>query len=192
MAIVKTNAGTQTISGTNSFTGGLGVTGTGAGILNYGSGETNSSIFNYPVNIANPAGTLNFNIAGTYYVNDATTSGNGTLGLNNVNMVLWLNQNYVNFAGNVVVNAGTAHLVGTYAGGALTAGGISTPGGTNATAIIDASGDNIPEVGGSANFGANSTVVLTYDTTGGSFKVDGGLAANSYLSVNVVGSPLGK
>ena len=70
IAIVKSNTGTQFLYGTNAFTGGLysvpqAATPANGGTLNYGRGEPNTPIFNYPVN-PQGSGTINFNVRGDY------------------------------------------------------------------------------------------------------------------------------
>ena len=185
IAVVETNTGTQNLSGTNSFTGGL--TGYSTGTINYGRGEPNSQIFNYPVTFATAGSTMNFNLTGQYVWNDSTISGPGTFGENNNNMVMKLSQPLVNFTGTNHVLLGTFDLNSVNGNGPIMAGGITVDSNTNATLIVEDQNGAYPEIGGNLNLGALSTVIFNFDGSGNSyFLVDGALTANgTTITINV-------
>lgn len=112
LALVKDGAGTQTVAGTNTYTGGTTIN---AGILQVGNGNTNSSGVGIAVSLGTGAVTvtastaaLQFNLFGTNTFTNAI-SGSGGLNLNNLNLTLVLNTSN-SFSGNVTVNDGSLYL----------------------------------------------------------------------------------
>ena len=194
ISIVKTNTGTQVIDGNNQFTGGLIAAN---GTIIYGGGEADSPIFNYPVGIGtvNQAGTIRFNISGNYNM-PLTLVGNGTLGLNNTNMVLTVLHNYTDglFTGPMYVYFGTLHLVPTGDWDTLVNSTITVDNNINAALLVDDTGGNYSPITGSLVMnGALSQMKFNFDGGSGYFQVKSNVtAAGALVTVNIVGSPLGK
>ena len=164
LAVNVTNTVTETLAGTNTFTGGI--TNSSTGTINYGHGETNSPILNYPVTFVSAGSKMNFNISGNYTFNDTTITGPGTFGENNSNMVMHLNQPLVNFTGTNHVLFGTFDLNSVNGNGPIMAGGITVDSNTNATLMVEDQGRAYPEIGGNLNLGALSTVIFNFDVAG--------------------------
>jgi autotransporter-associated beta strand protein len=110
LALVKDGTGTQTLGGTNTYTGGTTIN---AGILRLGNGNTNtpSSLIAVgtvlgPVVVNGTTSALEFNMVGT---NNFTNAISGTGGVNvaNNNLTLILSNNANSYSGDVNVNNGS-------------------------------------------------------------------------------------
>ncbi len=193
IAIVETNGGgTEYLAGTNSFTGGIT---TYAGNLNYGGyWYNNDPIMNYGVKIT--GGTATFNIGGTYYWNYATISGNGIFAMNNTNMVMWMtNDMPINglFTGPVTVTLGRLHLVGNENYYPAVMSTITVGNNTNAILEVHDTSPAPASISGSLALSANSQLQFDYDYSGNVFQVVSNVTASgAIITVNVVGSPMGK
>ncbi len=136
-------------------------------------------------------------MGGTYYWNYATISGNGIFGMNNTNMVMWMTNDlpvYGFFTGPVTVSLGRLHLVGNENYDPTVMSTITVGDNTNAILEVHDTSPAPPIISGSLTLnGPNSRVQFDYDNSGNVFQVASNLtAANATITVNVVGSPLGK
>ncbi len=109
LALVKDGAGTQTLAGTNLYSGGTTIN---AGTLQVGNGNVSTSATGIavglgtgPVNIGG-SGTLAFQMAGTNVFTN-TITGSGTLTVNNITNKLFLAADNSAFTGNITVNTGS-------------------------------------------------------------------------------------
>lgn len=181
-ALTKSGAGTLTLAGSNSFTGGLTFT---AGQLN--------------INSTNALGTGTLNINGTGAVIDNTSGGAISNANNNAISISTSFTNAGSYALNLgagSVNNGSLSKIITVSAGTLTFGGAFTGSGQ----LIKAGGGTLALGGASTGIGgglvvsngavlvdgstASGTAVTTYATLGGTGTVSGNVTINNGAILN--------
>jgi autotransporter-associated beta strand protein len=146
ISLVKDGTGTQTLGGTNTFTGGTTIN---AGTLRVGNGNTNTAGSLIAVGLGSGPvldnGALEFNLVGTNVFTNVI-SGTGGVNVANNNLTLILSNNANSYSGDVNVNNGSLWVKNASAlGSGPKPTGIHVQNGTagNSQLHLDGSGGNI-------------------------------------------------